>query len=48
MNLIKFEYNKHCYGEIQKMWVKHKTKKQKQNRQNISGINKIGNTTNTI
>lgn len=26
MNLIKFEYNKHCYGEIQKMWVKHKTK----------------------
>lgn len=26
MNLMKFEYNKYCYGEIQKMWVKHKTK----------------------
>lgn len=26
-NLIKFEYNKHCYEEIRKILVKHKIKK---------------------
>lgn len=39
MNLIKFEYNKHCYGEIQKMWVKHITKNINST-DRISGIKK--------